>query len=584
MEINWIWCSYGQLGILSLVAIWHLAFSLRQLPATLRYVTQFVSWFLKDFCKKEGLVRRTVEDLQANIAEDSLKILSHVMFGVLAVEVWQNRTDCQRRTAILFVLVPPMFLARIRRLATPKLIHAIHFYWIVLLCLYRVWFPGHSALRFATEDLLRITAVVTSCNLWVSTVANLVYCVAIVTMLYTSGDVPWRVSLYVQTRITTTAFLILFAGVLDWVLRRLARLMLDSKVSAQNEAVVVRLLNGMCDAVVRLRFDYTIERHSPQLAALLIHAPSASGLEGVPFQDLLHEDDRTIFCERLADSTKASTASESSGTATHANVSCSMPGNMRDSLGNRVRVQLFHTSVQDVNEELFHVVGIREDSVEEQLAPMPLFNRSTFSRSVNSTVASSITATHESEAAEAASDAGSAAVSLQPEVASEASSVLSEALDLTCDAVVWVDVRTPKMTVTRSSSGFHSLCGPSNHSTELLPLVAREQRQRFKEWVKSAVEAQMRGQSPAAQFEGLILQPRHLKRHRISARGNAVLSREMDAPNGGTLTENIWQLALSNIEWIHGRASTAAAPPMVTSQQRNLFSTAAGGSTEATEI
>jgi len=347
-----------------------------------------------------------------------------------------------------------------------------------------------------------------------------------------------------------------------------------------NEAVVVRLLAGMCDAVVRLRSDFAIEQHSPQLAALLLRAPCVKGLEGVPFQDLLHEDERSAFCERLADSAKAFSTSENIDATPHTKVSCSMPGSMRDSSGNRVPVQLVYTSLQDLNQEICHVIGIREDSVEEQLAPMPMRSRSSAFKSVSSAWEAGMVKSHESEASEAASNAGSAALSVQPEVASEASIAFSEAVDTSFDAVVWVDVGTKKLTVARSSVGFNALCGPSHHCTELLPLVAREQRLRFKEWVKSSVEAQTRGQNPVTQSEGLILQPRHLRQYRISARAVVVLKREMEAPSSGAPAENIWHVQLSNIEWIHGRVSKAAAPPMETYKCR-LLSAAAGSSRSA---
>mmetsp|Transcript_112880 Transcript_112880/g.218759 ORF Transcript_112880/g.218759 Transcript_112880/m.218759 type:complete len:604 (+) Transcript_112880:43-1854(+) len=577
-----IWCGYGQLCTGGFLCIWHLAFLACKLPNIVRQAAQMVASVARLCCrlhvedKENRLVRRHLQEIHVKMAEPKLQVVSHLAFGVLLLEYVADQSSCPERTFKLLSMSPLIILARIRPLATPCCLHVVHFYWIVLIFFYELWVPINRDLQYVFLDSIRLTAALVGCNFQVTFVAEFVYFASTAPLVYrqTHPYTTWFL-LRLSSRLISTAGVIFLAAVIDWLLLKFARLMLDSKVTAQNEAVIERLLTGMCDAVVRLRSNFTIERHSPQLAALLLHAPSKS-LEGVPFQDLLQEDDRTAFCKKLADSTKASTASENSDAITHANMSCSLPGNMRDSSGNRVPVQLVYTSVQDVNDEFVHVIGIREDSVEEQLAPMPVRNRSTFSRAVNSASSSSWAASDASDSASNAGSVGGVALSVQPEVASEVSSAFSGAFDLSCDAVVWVNVRTDKLKVTRSSSGFHSLCGPSDHCTQLLPLVARHQRVSFKEWLMSVVEAQMQGRSHEAQFNGLILQPRHLKRHRISAQGNAVMKREMDAPGEGTPAENIWLLELSNIEWIQGRIGTAAATPMQTNSRELRSATASG--------
>eukprot|EP00929_Paragymnodinium_shiwhaense_P068980 TRINITY_DN34800_c0_g1_i1.p1 TRINITY_DN34800_c0_g1~~TRINITY_DN34800_c0_g1_i1.p1 ORF type:complete len:674 (-),score=104.06 TRINITY_DN34800_c0_g1_i1:215-2236(-) len=105
------------------------------------------------------------------------------------------------------------------------------------------------------------------------------------------------------------------------------------------------ILNMMCDAVVEL-CNFTVSQPCPKLETLTLRVSSAH-LKGTPFLELVCDADR----ERC----QAALTSKVDSTRT-------VHVDLRESLGGRVRVQLFITSVPTLSGNREHVIGIREEN------------------------------------------------------------------------------------------------------------------------------------------------------------------------------------------------------------------------------
>jgi hypothetical protein len=137
-----------------------------------------------------------------------------------------------------------------------------------------------------------------------------------------------------------------------------ARATLEAKTLARSEATVHRLLSAMCDAVVHLGSDCRILHPCPKLEVLLLKSRTHSGLQGTPFMDLLDSSERDRFDHFLS-----SVTNEPSGhdVVDPEDMACTLHLHMRDATGTKVPVQIFHGSCLDINEQICHLVGIRED-------------------------------------------------------------------------------------------------------------------------------------------------------------------------------------------------------------------------------
>mmetsp|Transcript_109260 Transcript_109260/g.308867 ORF Transcript_109260/g.308867 Transcript_109260/m.308867 type:complete len:178 (+) Transcript_109260:1-534(+) len=83
---------------------------------------------------------------------------------------------------------------------------------------------------------------------------------------------------------------------------------------------------------------------------------------------------------------------------------------------------------------------------------------------------------------------------------------------------VWVDAMSPKLQLERATTSFMLLAAPSDACPELLPWVARSQRNSFEAFVQKCANMNANGRPDLAPvvFEGLRLKPQHLCRFRIN--------------------------------------------------------------------
>eukprot|EP00929_Paragymnodinium_shiwhaense_P003162 TRINITY_DN10359_c0_g1_i1.p1 TRINITY_DN10359_c0_g1~~TRINITY_DN10359_c0_g1_i1.p1 ORF type:complete len:940 (+),score=33.75 TRINITY_DN10359_c0_g1_i1:398-2821(+) len=123
--------------------------------------------------------------------------------------------------------------------------------------------------------------------------------------------------------------------------------------SANAEASQARsILDTLCDAVVVLK-DSVISEACPKLATLLLVGPSAHGLLGRPFLECVADDDQDRVRNRIAESEKADEAAFIVHTT------------LQSSGSNTVEVQLCVNSFQDLYGNTCHILGIREDGMQE---------------------------------------------------------------------------------------------------------------------------------------------------------------------------------------------------------------------------
>lgn len=124
----------------------------------------------------------------------------------------------------------------------------------------------------------------------------------------------------------------------------------EERQRASLEAQMLRtaggLLSTICDAVVHLGEDLRIKGPSPSLAGLLLQS-SGKAFAGCLFPDL---SANAAEAERVLDFLRRD--EEGSG---------SLHASLRDSNASIVNVQLYHVRGLDVDDRVFHVVGVCED-------------------------------------------------------------------------------------------------------------------------------------------------------------------------------------------------------------------------------
>lgn len=134
------------------------------------------------------------------------------------------------------------------------------------------------------------------------------------------------------------------------------RAVLEARMSHSVEVAADGLLSRLCDAVVHLGEDLRITQPSPQLAALLLR-PSCDGLQSAPFLDL-------FSCGQESERARGFLRRDAPGADT-------LHASMRDSNAVVVAVQLFHIRGRDFDDQVFHVVGVREDAESFRMPPEP---------------------------------------------------------------------------------------------------------------------------------------------------------------------------------------------------------------------
>lgn len=123
--------------------------------------------------------------------------------------------------------------------------------------------------------------------------------------------------------------------------------------ASRSEEVVQSLLSVMCDAVVALKPDLTLRDSCPRLASLLLRP--ALGQPTSTDRNILQyvaEGD----APKLEDFLKKPAMEESSR---------SIHIHLLDLMGNRVRVQIFHSRMLDIDNCAYHLLGLVEDTKQE---------------------------------------------------------------------------------------------------------------------------------------------------------------------------------------------------------------------------
>eukprot|EP00419_Tripos_fusus_P014308 CAMPEP_0172746282 /NCGR_PEP_ID=MMETSP1074-20121228/140120_1 /TAXON_ID=2916 /ORGANISM="Ceratium fusus, Strain PA161109" /LENGTH=363 /DNA_ID=CAMNT_0013577605 /DNA_START=628 /DNA_END=1719 /DNA_ORIENTATION=- len=338
-----------------------------------------------------------------------------------------------------------------------------------------------------------------------------------------------------MNEITYTVVFIVVALIADCIEYSYAQAMLNAQTSEQSEAVVHRLLSSMCDAVVHLDADLIIQQRSHQLETLLLRPGSMNGLLGLPFQDCLFGDsEKDNFSHRLL------------GDA--GSLACSMSSRMRDSFGNAIPVHFFYSSFHDLVTDRFgFIIGIREDVLEERLAPMTFGNRFS-NRDVEAdvlplpVVATGMDGSDDSRNAEA-------------ETGIDGSSALSSEQNAFATAI-WIDVSSPRLKVTRCSTNFKTLCGPSGRCPEFEGWILKRQLPLFNTWLQQTVNSTINGDDPPEPFGGLVLRPPHLMKHKvwIKTEIRAVVDTTfIEAAARSDEHESVIKLELRNVTWHQGR-------------------------------
>lgn len=145
-------------------------------------------------------------------------------------------------------------------------------------------------------------------------------------------------------------FVLIVANLSQTWLVEQAKAMVREMKASRSEATLKSLLGVMCDAVVHLKADLTLRERCPQLAALLLRGAAMPGdSELPPFTRYVHESDRA----RFEDFISAETLEPGHAQSIHIS--------LVDSMGQLVRVQLFHAAVLDLSSQVSHLIGITED-------------------------------------------------------------------------------------------------------------------------------------------------------------------------------------------------------------------------------
>jgi len=136
------------------------------------------------------------------------------------------------------------------------------------------------------------------------------------------------------------------------VVTRETKATLQASMAVRSERTTRELLSLLCDCVVALNDSFCVADRSMALAALLFSS-SWQGLRGVPFEDLVRDEDRERFREFITSTVQPQ---------------C-LHLHLRDCNDALVPVQLFHSRLETVLGQISHLVGIREERDLYQRSP-----------------------------------------------------------------------------------------------------------------------------------------------------------------------------------------------------------------------
>jgi len=218
---------------------------------------------------------------------------------------------------------------------------------------------------------------------------------------------------------------------------------------------------------VHLGPDYLIRYPAPKLEVMLLKSKTQTSLQGTPFTDLfIDERERDRFDHFLSSMTDESSEREPAGHTLNSalsdqeNMACTFHSHMKDATGTKVSIQIFHGSYLDIDEQVCHVVGIRED---QETAPR----------------------VHPMATERCASADGNLAPlwenCMMPNQERESDCSSLSPSEAAGEVAVWVDTSTSLYKVVRYTAGFSELCGPSTEGIELLQWMSgSEQSHKFR--------------------------------------------------------------------------------------------------------
>lgn len=160
-----------------------------------------------------------------------------------------------------------------------------------------------------------------------------------------------------QRLIWNAVFVQLVAAIISGLLTSEAKAVVGEREASRSAGTAEGLLNLMCDVVVSLRKDFTLQKGCPRLHALLIRNPnSPTNSQGESFHQYVADDDRVRFQDLVQSASGAGTFH------TH----------LLDSWNRKVAVQVFHTSWLDAENEVNYFLGLQEEKTEDYFPPAPL--------------------------------------------------------------------------------------------------------------------------------------------------------------------------------------------------------------------
>jgi len=538
----------------------HLLCQIRTVPTYFRYLGDCLARSFKGmFCKEhltpqEQLELQVVEAVRNKTAKRKLNFMANVCFVALLANYVTNASchGCWHGWVPAVIGSPMIVVLRICRLANARGLTLIHVHVIATIVYLHIVYPKYTISRWGIECCVRAYVALLASDLTQTFFLNSI-CGLCVTLSY---DLRFDVSKGVLMMAGFETCAVITVWLTAYGLHQSAQFMLtdeflQARASQQNEAVVHRLLAGMCNAVVRLDHDFRIKERAPRLMTLLsLHHASAKGLEGVPFQDLIIDDsDKSAFCTRLSDASTFAALLEAGDKETaqdQTSSACTLPSTLKDACDSHMRVQLFHTTFKDVDNSCHYIVGVREQNPEEQgVQRVPV----------------GVGCVSGDQAA--ALDAETCEASLEPPSQNPTEMLLSDltfpsSASPTWDASVWVDVYSSRLTVRCCSVGFACLSDPSQPCNEFLMWICRDQRQEFLEWLQTSVNASVWGDRVGI-FEGLILQPPHLEHFHIAVRVLARIAVEDPSQSEGFdcqhlfAAERIWRIDLGSMGLVQSR-------------------------------
>jgi len=241
--------------------------------------------------------------------------------------------------------------------ASGRLIDALHVIFYVLMMLHWWAFTDSLSLiwKNVTLTVVRVVSGIVFGNAWLVAWLNVLYSVCATVRVVTSDTLLQHAS-----KILGFEFFVCLAICGVSVMHELALHMeslshAQATASSRQERMAQQLLSLLCDAVVQLDGTLRVSRPSPALEALLLQQ-TAQGYCGTHFDQLLSVRDRDRFREFISGSD-----GRAQGIHLH----------LLDSTGAEVAVQLLHTPSEDLFGQMYHLVGIREDSDSDRLLRQP---------------------------------------------------------------------------------------------------------------------------------------------------------------------------------------------------------------------